>query len=230
MDQPIKQIVLFSHGFGVAKDSKGLFTDIAAALGPNIFPVMFDYNDFNDEARTMTIKPFSQQVAIFNQQLQLLRRDHPGVPISVVAHSQGCIIAALAKPAGLDRVILLAPGETFNIKRMERSFTERLKPERLPDGTVKLSRRDGSSILIPPDYEPELRPVDPPEEYNDLATRSRVTLIRAAQDDILGRHVDDSRLSEAITIVSVDGDHNFNGEARPKLVETVKRLLTVSLS
>jgi len=30
-----KHIVIFSHGFGVRKDSRGMFTDIAEALSPD---------------------------------------------------------------------------------------------------------------------------------------------------------------------------------------------------
>jgi hypothetical protein len=45
-------IVIFSHGFGVGKDDRGLFTDIADSL-KNVESVMFDYNDI-DEAKNIS--------------------------------------------------------------------------------------------------------------------------------------------------------------------------------
>lgn len=54
-------IVIFSHGFGVGKDDRGLFTDIADSL-KNVKSVMFDYNDIDDEKKQMTVSPFSEQV------------------------------------------------------------------------------------------------------------------------------------------------------------------------
>jgi len=222
----MKRIVIFSHGFGVAKDSAGLFTEIAAGLGPDVIPLLFDYNDFDEANRTMTVKPFSQQAAILNDHIAQARQDHPGIPISLVAHSQGCIVAAVAEPQGLDQIILLAPAESFNVKRLEKTFTERLKPEHQPDGSVRIPRRNGSFILIPAAYAPEIRLIDPPERYNHLATLASTTLIRAAQDDILGKHVDDSRLTADIKIITLDGDHNFTDPAdRLGLIQTIKRLV-----
>jgi predicted alpha/beta-hydrolase family hydrolase len=224
----MKRIVIFSHGFGVAKDSAGLFTDIAEGLGSNVQAVLFDYNDFDETNRTMTVKPFSQQATILNQHLEEARRVHPGVPISLVAHSQGCIVAAIAEPQGIDQVVLLAPAESFSLHRLEKAFTQRFKPKRLPEGSVKIPRRDGSSILIPAAYQPELKLIDPPERYNRLAKLAPTILIRAAQDDILGKHVDDSRLSNDIKIIKLDGDHNFNDPGdRQGLIAVINDILTI---
>ena len=224
----MKRIVIFSHGFGVAKDSAGLFTDIAQGLGSDVMPVLFDYNDFDDANRTMIVKPLSQQAAILNDHLDQLRRDHPDTPISMVAHSQGCIVAAIAEPRGIDQAILLAPAESFNVKRLEKAFTKRLRPERLSEGGIKLPRRDGSVILIPASFQPEVRLIDPPERYNHLATLTRTTLIRAAQDDILGKHVDDSRLSSNVLIIKLDGNHNFTDtDDRQGLIRSIKHQLEV---
>lgn len=222
----MKRIVIFSHGFGVAKDSAGLFTDIANGLGQDTIPFLFDYNDFDDANRTMTIKPFSQQAVILKANIEQIRRDNPGIPISLVAHSQGCIIAAIAEPQGLDHVVLLAPAESFNTQRLEKAFTERLKPEHLPDGSTRIPRRNGSFILILAAYRPEIKLINPPERYNHLATLAPTTLIRAAQDDILGKHVDDGRLSADIMIVKLDGDHNFTDPSdRQGLIAEINVLL-----
>jgi hypothetical protein len=145
-----------------------------------------------------------------------------------VAHSQGCIVAAVAEPQDLDHIVLLAPAESFSVHRLEKTFTERLKPEHLEDGSVRVPRRNGSAILIPAAYAPEIRQIDPPERYNHLATLAPTTLIRAAQDDILGKYVDDSRLSGDIAIIKLDGDHNFTDpDDRRGLISALSEILSV---
>jgi len=48
-----KHIVIFSHGFGVEKDSLGLFSDIAEMFSAHdIKSVLFDYNEINREKRS----------------------------------------------------------------------------------------------------------------------------------------------------------------------------------
>lgn len=51
----MKRVIVYSHGFGVRKDDRGLMTDIAHAL-PGYEHILFDYNDFNEAANEMTAK------------------------------------------------------------------------------------------------------------------------------------------------------------------------------
>ena len=44
----MRSVVLFSHGFGVKKDARGMFTDIVQSLGSDYLPVMFDYNGVSE--------------------------------------------------------------------------------------------------------------------------------------------------------------------------------------
>lgn len=57
-----EQVVVYSHGFGVRKDDRGLFTDIAAAL-PEAESVMFDYGSWDEEHKEHTLSSylFSEQ-------------------------------------------------------------------------------------------------------------------------------------------------------------------------
>lgn len=45
----MKHFVVFSHGFGVCKDDRGLFPDIISGLA-GVEPVLFDYNVIDDTA------------------------------------------------------------------------------------------------------------------------------------------------------------------------------------
>ena len=53
-----EQVVVYSHGFGVRKDDRGLFTDIAAAL-PEAESVMFDYGSWDEEHKEHTSRHIS---------------------------------------------------------------------------------------------------------------------------------------------------------------------------
>jgi hypothetical protein len=224
----MKQIVVYSHGFGVRKDSHGLFTNIATAFGPDVLSVMFDYSQVDLETGTMLIKPISTQVRLLKQQLADVHRAHPNTPISIIAHSQGCVTAAMVQPTGLSQAILLAPAESFTRRRLDKDFADRIKPERLPDGNVKLLRQDGRAVIIPPEYAPELKLIDPSMQYNELAKRTRVTIIRAAQDEILSKHVNNDLLSDHIRVMTAAGDHNFTGLAdRQGLIKTLRQQLSL---
>ena len=48
-DNKTLHIVIFSHGFGVRKEDRGLFTAIYRAI-PDIKGVMFDYNPINEKS------------------------------------------------------------------------------------------------------------------------------------------------------------------------------------
>ena len=60
-----QHIVIFSHGFGVLKDSRGLFTELSDMLSNHgIQSVLFDYNEIRLETNEVVVKPFSEQAKI----------------------------------------------------------------------------------------------------------------------------------------------------------------------
>src|SRR5688572_1203476 len=100
-----KHIVLYSHGFGVRQDDRGLFTAIAQAL-PNTKHVMFDYCPVNEKANTLTAKPLPDQVQRLRKILNNVRAIHPDAVVDIICHSQGCVVAALLKPRGIRKIIM----------------------------------------------------------------------------------------------------------------------------
>ena len=53
-----KHTIIYAHGFGVRKDDRGLFTDIAKVF-PDTNHIMFDLDICDNENNTVTIRPFS---------------------------------------------------------------------------------------------------------------------------------------------------------------------------
>lgn len=218
-----KHIVIFSHGFGVRKDDRGLLSGIAAAL-PEVEPVLFDYFEADEAAKTLTIRPFSEQRARLTSELVKAKQDNPGAIIDVVCHSQGAMPAALAVLPGVRKTILIAPPFEMDL---DRSLTRyRAKPDTIIDldGMSRLYPQDGLIRLVPPAYWQERRELFPIDVYNMLAKKTEIIAIVANQDQLLPKP-DLQRLSPKIKIIFLDGDHGFSGPARDPLLNTLRDLL-----
>lgn len=211
-------IIIFSHGFGVKKDDMGLFTDIADSL-KDIKSVLIDYNDIDEEKNQVTVKPFSLQAETLKKTLDDIKTSNPDAVVDIICHSQGAIIVAVAKPAGIRRIIFISPPIDLNIDRMISRFESRPGTKINMQGISKVSRSDGSATIIPSEYWAEREKIWPIELYNQLAKISELIIINAKQDDVLDNN-DFSSLDNT-EVIKLDGDHNFSGDNRKKLLELI---------
>jgi predicted alpha/beta hydrolase len=106
-----KPIAIYSHGFGVKKDDRGLFTDIAVQLS-EFEHVMFNYNSFDEANNTMTVTPLDEQAEKLAKKIKVVKESNPDTPLYLICHSQGCIVAALAKAEGFEKINTRQFGET----------------------------------------------------------------------------------------------------------------------
>src|SRR4051812_9819731 len=58
-----EQMVVFSHGFGVRSDARGLFTDIVQALPRGWGYVLFDYDDFDATKNEQQVNGFAERLS-----------------------------------------------------------------------------------------------------------------------------------------------------------------------
>ncbi len=215
-------IIIYSHGFGVKKDDRGLFTDIAAAL-PDIHHVMFDYNSIDESHNTLTATPLDQQSIMLQDKIAEIRVKFPESRLSIIGHSQGCVVAAMAQPSSIDSIIFLSPPTQFlGIKRDK--LAERAGTIVEPDGTIRYPRRDGSTTIIREDYWKSREGIDPIALYNTLATTTHLTIITATNDEVLSA-TDFSGLVDKIKIIELHANHDFTGGIRENLVSHIKDLL-----
>lgn len=224
MSEPKKQIVIFSHGFGVRKDDLGLLSEIASKL-PEVESILFDYFIINEKNQTLTIIPLSEQVKKLNEVISQTKKSNPNAIIDLIAHSQGTIIAALAKPKGVRKIIMLAPPFDMDVERSLNKY--KAKPGAIInlDGVSRLpASRDGLERIIPAEYWSERRLMKPFEIYNELAEETEVISIEANQDQIVPK-VSLNGLSSKIKLDPIDGDHNFSGKDRVVLVEKIRRYI-----
>jgi pimeloyl-ACP methyl ester carboxylesterase len=89
------EVVVFSHGFGVGRDNRGLFTGITECLPSGLGYVLFDYYDYNDALATVVLTDFTEQTKRLRQVIDWAQKQPGVVKVHLVAHSIGCIVAAL---------------------------------------------------------------------------------------------------------------------------------------
>jgi len=223
MQSKKKHIIIYSHGFGVRKDDNGLLSDIADAF-PEIESVLFDYNDVDEINGTLTVYPFSTQVKRLQEVLAETRSKNPEAVIDLIGHSQGTLIAALARLKGIRKIIFLAPPFKMDIERSLERY--RTRPGNVIDleGTSRLPGTGGFIRIVPKEYWTERIAVKPFEEYNKLAEHNEIIAITAKQDNRL-LPVDLKNLNPKIKIISVDGDHDFSGDAREFLIKEIRKII-----
>lgn len=218
-----KHFVVYSHGFGVRKDDRGLLADIAGSL-PEVDSVLFDYFDVDETAKTITIRPLSVQAKMLNEIIDGIRGSNPDAVIDLICHSQGTIVSAIAKPQNIRKTILLAPVFEMSLEHTFRRYEGRPKVEINRNGLSKIGVLDGYLRLVPKEYWNERENLKPFEEYNAFAELTELISIEANQDDIVPK-VDLAPLSPKVKQISMDGDHNFTGAAREPLKARLRSLL-----
>jgi hypothetical protein len=215
------RIIIYSHGFGVYKDDRGLFSDIAAAL-PDSRHVMFDYNQVDEATGNLVVTSLGEQAKKLRQVIAETKQQNPNATIDLVCHSQGCVVACLARPEGLRKIILTGPPAILTVERMVELFKNRPGSEVNLAGTSLLKRADFSATEVPPEYWKSIEHLDPIALYNDLPKTAQLIVVNATEDEIIGSR-DFSRLSPAIQVVEIKTGHNFEGEGRQKLIDVISR-------
>lgn len=210
--------LLFSHGFGVKKDSRGMFTEIAESF-PEYQPVMFDYNIVNDEINEVTVEPYSKQALTLENQITNILEKDKEADITLICHSQGCVVPCLVNGLDVSKAVLLAPP-----KILGSNMSRNQNVSKGSDGSIRIPRKDGTITIVTSDFIAELDKTVPVELYNRLSRNIETTIVVAGQDEIL-KDVDFSELADKIQIIKIDGDHNFTGENRKGLIETLSKIL-----
>ena len=191
-----------------------MFTEIAESF-PEYQSVMFGYNLVNEETNEVTVEPYSRQaISLENQIGNILKKDEDA-DITLLCHSQGCIIPCLINGINISRAILLAPPKIVgsNMRRKQ-------NVSKGSDGSIRIPRKDGTVTIVTTDFIAELDKTVPIELYDRLSRTIETTMVIAKQDEIL-KDIDFSELADQIKIIEIDGDHNFTGKARKGLINLV---------
>lgn len=206
--------IICSHGFGVTADSRGMFPEIAAAIPAAQF-VMFDYNEVKPNGDTIGAS-LDEQATKLQEQI-----DMAGEGCVLLCHSQGSIVAGLADLSSVAKVILLAPPVNMSMQRTIQKMYDRPGSKINLDGTSVLPRSDGTVTYLPKTYLESLDNYVPMDLYQRIADTVPTVIVRATEDEVIGlTNVDEIQHAAHYDVVA---NHNFEGDARSKLVRIIRR-------
>lgn len=219
------KMVVFSHGFGVRRDTSGFFTEIARNLPEGYGYVLFDYYEYDEPNNTVTVTNFTEQRAKLLKVLDWTAQQ-PGVnQIAIVAHSMGCVVTALAQPKNIQTVILLAP--PTSIGEDSRNYFTSKPGAYEQNGIWFVPRRDGTISKLSVSVFDELESTAAAQVINDYANIHPLVAIFAGADEVI-TNADPSVFArnQSIQLLSVDNaTHNFTGGARADLVKLIREHL-----
>jgi hypothetical protein len=213
--------IIFIHGFGVKKDARGLFTDIAKAFEEKGVECILTDLNIIDETGNIILNTISKQVEIIQKVFQENYRE--GDVVNLICHSQGCVVGAIADLPNIRKVVLMTPPTNNDIQKTLEFFKSRPNTVINLEGESYLTRADGTRTIAYKEYWQDRQGMDYVEQYKNFASHNDVVTIIANQDEV----VDNSAVEELTKItntVHVDGDHNFTGDTRKALI---KRLLEI---
>ena len=162
----MKKVMIYSHGFGVKADARGMFTEIAASF-PEYKPVMFDYNEVLPNGDTI-VAPIDKQALRLQNAIDEVDADE----VVLLCHSQGCLIAGLVDLSKVVKVILLAPPVVASMQHVIQKLSKKPGSEYLEGGVSRLARSDGSMTFLPNEYMRSLDEINPIELYKKIADQN----------------------------------------------------------
>lgn len=218
-----KHIIIYSHGFAVRKDDSGLFTDIANNL-PEVESLLFDYYQVDEFQNKIFTCSFSEQVKKLKDIINEVKMSNPEAVIDLIGHSQGTIIAAMAKPEGIRKVVLISPVFDNDIDRSINRYKTKPGVKIDLNGISEIPSSTGLTKIIPKEYWQERSLLNLFTEYNSLANKAEVVAIEGNQDELLPK-VDLSSLDSRIRVIAIDGDHNFNSPNRNNLIKLIREIV-----
>jgi pimeloyl-ACP methyl ester carboxylesterase len=225
-----KQMVVFSHGFAVRGDSRGLFTDIVKALPRGWGYVLFDFDQFDSSKNELHVIGFAERLRRLQAVIDwTVQQDGVG-EVHAIGHSLGAVTLASLAPAAVEKFVLLAPPLVLGLRFAER-FTKR-ETTTHEGHTWTIPRSDGTTTIVDDEQLAELVNVDAEGELSKLAMFRPYAIVMPGADEV----EPDADYTGIITLPSirVEGveraDHDFSGDARPELVDLVQRLLKEPVS
>lgn len=223
----MKNKLIFVHGFGVRKDARGLFCDIRDALAADprfadLQSVLVDLNIVREGSDDIYLNPLSVQAKILAD--VIARESQDGSPVSLLCHSQGCVVASMGDVSVVKKIIFLAPPTNNDLEKTIRAFKDRPGTVINFSGQSVLARKDGSRTLVPAEYWSGRRGLEYVQQYQAVAANHDVTIILARQDETVSNENIQALLPTVATVV-VEGNHNFEPPHRAELIEVIKGLL-----
>lgn len=218
-DQP-KRIVICAHGNGVRRwDGEDFFYKVADHYPDHAFYLVDQTQVIEDGCKLIDLSLMVERVQSLVRQAT---SDHPGVPVTVLAHSMGCGVSSLLDTRDIRQMILVTPAGGDVLKLMIDRYGEGI----VSGGLIRTS--DGLNKLISKEYVDSVGGVIWEEKYTQLLENFKeVYVFEAGEDDIIS----EDRRAPLRTIpfkqytVIPGATHNLHGAALNKLFLEIDTIL-----
>jgi surfactin synthase thioesterase subunit len=238
----MKNKIIFIHGFGVSKFSRGIFTDIEKYYSGGEH--QFIYTDLNkveyeDNKENITIKTPAEQALIIEsvisdlKQQELIEQEKDkniNFKYTFICHSMGCVVVTFLNKILIpknSKFIFLAPPTSNNLQKSIERYT--VNPKNIID-LEKISilyRKDGSMTFIPKEFWKAREDLDYIKKYSEFAkfieenSSGKIEIITAKQDEIIENSLETlEQLKNFAKVTEINGNHNFDNE-RENLTKTI---------
>lgn len=211
-----EEVVLFSHGFGVGRDARGMFTELVSRLSDRFLCVQFDYARSNENETW--VDSYQDMLWTLMKVIEYVKDNYQPVSVHVVGHSMGCLLAA-SQSVQFHKQVYLAPADEPIAERLLAYFRQNPNTTIDKDGNVTAGRSDGSLTHISKRFFDELAPVIPMDQY--AMTNGEIVVVEAQDDEVITNHSETWEVLGNFSLVSIPGDHDFNPPHRDRLVKTV---------
>ncbi|MBP9759003.1 hypothetical protein KBD45_04875 [Candidatus Dojkabacteria bacterium] len=216
------KVVIFSHGFGVTRNSHGMFVEIGNLLKEKFLVVRFDYSIVNKEENWTKVYPYSIQVEMLKAVYSFVYSNFHPKEITIIASSMGCLITGLAMLPKIKKILLLVGPINSPYQNVIDYFSKRPETMINEKSTSIIKRSDGSITYVESDFWKEMKDINPINLYKKLIKNSEIIFIRATADQIIkDTNYDEIENINGLKYIEIDGDHDFGGDARGKLLNII---------
>jgi len=215
------KLIIFSHGFGVRWDSRGLFTELMANIKGFDF-ICFDYVDTDTKGHTY-VKSVLEQKEQYLRALELAKTGNYG-EVNILSHSFGIVVPSLVDNKEIFKFIAIAPPPKVSKEKQIEMLMSKNGGNLNINGYTELPRSDGSKTYVDYGFYKSLEGIDIPELFK-LNSAKKKSLIIANNDEVVDHDYSAFMNNPEIEIIRLDGNHNFGNEYRVGLVAEIIRLL-----
>lgn len=224
------KILIFSHGFGVKSDSRGMFNKICAAVQDRFLTIRFHYVSIDDLTQDTYVTSYSSQIEKLMTVVERMNLRFPNKKIIFISHSQGCWISSayIAKgPIMPVKHIMLAPSPTVNVAaRMRMKLESREGAILNEQGPSVFPRTDGTKTIISPMFWKDAEKFNPLKLLRSATKKVPTVIIWGTKDALrTTEHYKEVRKLRVMRWYDLLNGHEFAEDNADGLVAVIQQEL-----
>ncbi len=232
-NESAQEVIVFVHGFGTDKgEGEHLFAELAEYLANDFLIIRFDQSGYGkSQGRQVDASPLKASKDL-KSVISYAREQYITKNINIYAHSMGTIATAMLSPDNV-RSIVFTGAISSHLSSIASRISERIESKGgkvFKDGVSVYPRTSGAVQEIGSEFWRVLVSTDFVALLKDLVSKTRLTVIKSKQDEIVGSGPDFDKYRNIADLEykEIQGSHNFaDKEDREELFKELKRLFLI---